>query len=396
MSLPRGLWKETECLSETSSERRRLRLVLFTADSSRILLKLHDELCWVVAVVTPEEFRPGSPRAVSLAHRLYRRIRRAFTTETPLESVAAELRVPLIHAWTLADPALLGRLRRLDVDVIVVAGYPEIFPDELLSLPRFGCVNVHASLLPRYRGPQPIAQALLHGEAYTGVTVHRMERRVDAGDILAQDVVPILESDTVYTLAARIFELGGRILVDVLERLALGKLEPRAQAGGRATTFKRLPPDAGRVDWSQRALDIGRLLRLTPWLQVYTYVGTSKIVLRGGKATESAPTGGQPARLPPENWRPGMILARQGSRLEVLAGDGGRVVIPAAIPASRWPGRLWAGRKLRPGIVLDPNWASDGSGRDRRERNPTPFRAILQPAETSRTRRSSSSASDET
>jgi methionyl-tRNA formyltransferase len=389
MSLPSGLWSDEQSVSGRSTARRRLRLVLFTADSSRMLLALNEELCWVVGVVTPAEYRPGRPRDAPWGLRLLHGLRRTFAAPTALESVAAELHVPLLRAWRLDMPEFLARLRRLEPDVFVVAGYPEIFAPSVLAIPRHGCINVHASLLPRYRGPQPVAQALLHGEPYTGVTVHMMNERVDAGDILAQDVVPILDSDTVYTLAARLFELGGRLLVDVLERLALGTLQRRPQEARRATRHRRLGPKAGRIDWTRPALEIERLARLSPWLEVYTRLGRHKLIVLAARRRGEAPAVQAPEGSRPEERKPGQILLREGRGLIVMCGDGGRIAITEWKLAGRWPRRLWARRRLRAGSVLDPGLASDPSGREERERNSTPTRPNRPPATTSRTPRSS-------
>jgi methionyl-tRNA formyltransferase len=391
VSLPEGLWRDTQDLAASSKERRRLRLILLTADSSRILLQLHEEACSVVAVVTPEQYLPGRPQRIGLARRLLHAARQAFRPPTALESVAAELRVPVLRAWRLDEPGILRRLARLEPDVFVVAGYPEILSPKVLSLPRHGCLNVHASLLPRYRGPQPIAQALLHGEPYTGVTVHLMNERIDEGDILAQDVVPILPSDTVYTLAARIFELGGRLLLDVLERLALGRLERVRQDSTRATYFRRLGPDAGRIDWTQGALRIHNLMRLSPWLEVWTRLGRRKLVILGGRPEAAGDLRARQEWPSPEQ-RPGEILHRQGKQIVVLCGDVGRIVLEDWRLTGPWPLRAWASRKLRPGTVLDPSRASDPSGREGRERTPIQRRPTRPPARTSRTPRSSSSA----
>jgi methionyl-tRNA formyltransferase len=365
MDIPVNLWKDEENLAEASASIRRLRVVLLTADSSRMLIALREGLCNVVALVTPEEYRPGRP-APSAARRLLRHVRRAFQPLSPLESVAAELRVPVLRAWRTDEPGVLRRLEALRPDVLVVAGYPEIFGPRLLALPRLGALNVHASLLPRYRGPQPVAQALLRGEPFTGVTVHYLDAGVDTGDIVAQDVVPILETDTVYTLAARIFELGSRVLLDVLERLAQGRLQRRKQDARRASYFRRLGPEAGRVDWTQGAEPIARLLRLSPWLEVYTLLGRRKMVLLGGRVEQ--PSGPSPAGQPlPGGFVPGQILYRNGRELSVLCGTG-RILLTDWRVQGLWPLRRRASRKLRSGTVL-------GSHRGERSERPRGARA---------------------
>lgn len=366
LSLHEGLWHDEQSVAESSNERRRLRTVLFTADSSRTLLALCEGLCTVVGVVVPAD--PSAP--VPSQHSTWRRLKfeffRSFEAPTALESVASELRVPLVRTWRLDDPKLLTLLERLEPDVFVVAGYPEIFRESLLKLPKHGCINVHASLLPRYRGPQPIAQALLHGEPFTGVTLHLMDAKIDTGPILAQDIVPILQTDTVYSLAARIFELGGRILLDVLEKLALGSLRPRAQDSRRASYFRRLAPDAGQVDWSQPAARIRNLTRLSPWLQVYSKVGKARLVLKACRPRDSG--SGQETTDP--STSPGQIVARIGKSLVVQTGSGQLVVEDYALEGSRLSrfrarGKLRVGAVLggNPGPVKEPREATSGSPR---------------------------------
>lgn len=346
--LPGKLWSDEQGIDRASSERRRLRLVLFTADSSRVLLALHENDCTVACVVSPARYRPaGTPPPSRLSRDLWN-LRRRFAEPSVLEALAAELFIPHVPVWSLEDPQLRRQLTELQPDLFVVVGYPEIFPDELLAIPRLGCVNVHASLLPRYRGPQPIAQVLLRSEPYTGVTLHVMERKVDAGDILAQDVIPILETDTVYTLAGRIFELGSRILVDVLERFATGRVERRPQDQKRASYYRRLGPDAGRIDWSQSARRVHGLLRLADWMQVYTMHGKHRLVVRAGRLEPEPEEGAGP---PPPGYQPGQIVYRKGRSLIVLCGEG-RVVLNDYRVAGPWLGRRRARWRLRPGTVL--------------------------------------------
>jgi len=154
----------------------------------------------------------------------------------------------------------------------VVAAYGEILRRNVLSLPPRGCVNVHASLLPRHRGAAPVAAAILAGDRVTGVTIMLMDEGMDTGPILAQAEEPIRPDDTTGTLTARLAELGARALSETLPGWLAGRVEPRAQDGSQATYAPRITKDDGLIDWSEPADIIERKVRaFHPWPGAYTY-----------------------------------------------------------------------------------------------------------------------------
>lgn len=178
---------------------------------------------------------------------------------------------------------VLDALRDLAPSVIVVAAYGAILPAEILELPPRGCVNVHASLLPKYRGAAPVAAAILEGENETGVTIMLMDEQMDHGPILAQRATPIRRDDTRGTLMVRLAELGADLLLETLPRFLAGEIEPRPQPHDQATYAYMLQKEAGEIDWTQPADRIARMTRaFDPWPGAFTYLdGQLLKVLRG-------------------------------------------------------------------------------------------------------------------
>ena len=212
----------------------------------------------------------------------------------------------------LRDPAVVERLRALDPEAIVVAAYGKILPKPLLDVPVRGAINVHASLLPRYRGAAPIQRAILAGDTQTGITIMQMNERMDAGDILLQEVVPIHEDDTADTLGARLSAVGARLLVDTLDALTRGDVVQREQNEREATLAPMVRKEEGAIDWRRGATEIARSVRaFSPWPGAYT-----KLAGRSMKIHRATPL------VAAANAIPGTVLAAAGDRFEVATGEG--------------------------------------------------------------------------
>ncbi len=191
----------------------------------------------------------------------------------PVKTVALAQNIPIFQPEKMKAPEFLETLRSWNPDVIVVAAFGRILPQVVLDLPSKGCVNVHGSLLPKYRGAAPIQWAVMNGEAETGVTIMMMDAGLDTGDILEQGVMPILAEDTAGDVASRMAEMGGSLLVSTLQRWVAGSITPQAQNESQSTLAPILKKEDGLLDWSQSASTLANRVRgLSPWPGGYTFV----------------------------------------------------------------------------------------------------------------------------
>jgi methionyl-tRNA formyltransferase len=191
-----------------------------------------------------------------------RRRRRGADEPTPVHAAAAAAGIEVALPEKVNAPAALARLRGADADLFVVAQYGQILSEELLSIPRHGTINVHASLLPRHRGATPVAAAILQGDAETGVTIQRTVLRLDAGPILAARKTAIGPDEDAGVLTARLALLGGELLVEVVRAFAAGAPPPEAPQDEAAATYcRKWKPEQARIDWARPAEEIARLVR---------------------------------------------------------------------------------------------------------------------------------------
>ena len=189
---------------------------------------------------------------------------------SPVQLLAAQHRLTLRSPINLRTPEAQAAFAELGADAAVVAAYGLILPGSILRAPRLGCLNVHASLLPRWRGAAPIQRALLAGDTVTGITVMQMEEGLDTGPILMQQAVPIVPGTTATGLSAELAVLGGRLILKALDGIADGTLEPRPQSQHGVTYARKIGREDGRLDWRQTAASLERQVRaLDPWPGVY-------------------------------------------------------------------------------------------------------------------------------
>ncbi len=187
--------------------------------------------------------------------------------------VAAErLGLPVFQPEKVSAPTAREHLRAWAPDVIVVAAFGQILPPALLALPPYGCLNIHASLLPRWRGAAPIAAAILAGDTVTGITLMQMDEGVDTGPILAQREEPIRPDDTTGSLTERLARTGAELLMEVLPRYLRGEIRPVPQPAEGATYCRPLKKQDGRLDWARPAAELERRVRaVTPWPGAFTF-----------------------------------------------------------------------------------------------------------------------------
>ena len=190
---------------------------------------------------------------------------------TPVKSCALRNDIPVFQPVKVRTPEAVEMLRGYEADVFVVAAFGQILSEEILTLPRYGCINIHASLLPKYRGSAPIQRVILNGEKETGVTIMQMDKGIDTGDMLMQSVVPIAEKETGDSLHDKLADEGAKLIVEALRKLEAGELVPRKQNDEESCYAKMLDKSMGKIDWKQSAVQIERLVRgLNSWPSAYT------------------------------------------------------------------------------------------------------------------------------
>ncbi len=192
-------------------------------------------------------------------------------TPPPVKVLAEMLGLPVIQPRRLREPDAMQQLTAWQPDVIVVAAFGQILRQEVLTLPPFGCINVHASLLPRWRGAAPINAAILHGDAETGITIMKMDAGIDTGAILSQRVLPILPTDTAESLSQRLAQSGAELLIETLPDYLQGRLQPVPQNEEAATYAPMLQKEDGLLDFTQTAAELERRVRaMQPWPGAFT------------------------------------------------------------------------------------------------------------------------------
>jgi methionyl-tRNA formyltransferase len=190
---------------------------------------------------------------------------------SPVKRSALELGLPVVQTASLKDGEVLAQLAGLAPDVIVVAAYGQLLPEPVLRLPRYGCVNIHPSLLPRHRGASPVAAAILAGDEFTGVSIMQMDAGWDTGPIFLQAQIPISPQDTTGSLTASLSYIAAGLLQEVLVRLVRADISLRLQDSNKATCSKLLEKKDGEIDWTKMADEIWRRVRaFHPWPGSYT------------------------------------------------------------------------------------------------------------------------------
>lgn len=213
------------------------------------------------------------------------------------------------------EPEAIDHFQSLNADIAVVAAYGLILPKQILEAPRFGCLNIHASLLPRWRGAAPIQRAILAGDHETGVTIMQMDEGLDTGAMISKKPVPITEKDTASTIHDSLSMLGGKMIVEALETLSKTGTLPHTPQPENGTTYAHmLKKEEGRIDWSKPAEDIDRQIRaLNPWPGVWCETPSGKRL----KILEAEPASTPPSHTPPSHTPPSLPSPLEGGRIQV-------------------------------------------------------------------------------
>ena len=197
---------------------------------------------------------------------------------SPVKECAVRYGIPVFQPVRIKTPEAIEELKKYEADIYVVAAFGQILSRQILEMPRFGCVNIHASLLPKYRGAAPINQCIIDGEKETGITIMQMDAGVDTGDILAQKKVIIEDKETAATLFDKLAQAGAKLIVETLPLIEKGEVTPVRQDESLASHVKMMDKSMGKIDWMQDAVCIERLVRgLNPWPSAYTF-GQNKSV----------------------------------------------------------------------------------------------------------------------
>ena len=263
---------------------------------------------------------------------------------TPVAVSASELGLPLLEVPTVVTGPGLSALREADPDVVAVVAYGELLPREILDAARWGAVNLHLSLLPRWRGASPVQHALLAGDAETGVTTMLLDDGLDTGPVLAQAVAPIEPEDDAGSLGARLARLGGGLLAGSIVDLVAGRAAPRAQDGALATSAPKLTAEDRRLRWDRPAEELVRRVRAFAPRPGADTVRDGLVL----KVLAAAPISEPPAAPP------GTVVAVEPAWFEVAAGEGRvRVLEVAAEGRARMPTDAWLrGARLESGERL--------------------------------------------
>jgi methionyl-tRNA formyltransferase len=284
----------------------------FAVPSLQALLDHGEE---VVAVVTQPDRPKGRGRKLA---------------PPPVKELALAHGLPVLQPTKIRTAEFLDELRAFNADLFVVTAYGRILPGPLLNLPRLGTINVHGSLLPKYRGAAPIQWAILRGEQETGITIMQMDEGMDTGDILLPRALAITPEDTAATLAARMAALGGQTLIEALDLLKAGKLPRQPQDHSLATDAPPLTKEMGVIDWQRSARDLSCLIRgLDPWPTAHAVLNGETIRLfKPAVVTAAVP---DPPGTVIRADKAGLLVATGEALLQVgeLQRDGGKR-LPAA------------------------------------------------------------------
>lgn len=253
---------------------------------------------------------------------------------TPVKECAIKHGIPVFQPRRVREPECIEELRKYNADVMVVVAFGQILPKEILEMTPYGCINVHASLLPKYRGAAPIQWAIIDGEEVTGVTTMQMDEGLDTGDMLLKTIIPIEKKETGGSLFDKLAESGAKLCVETLEGLAANTIVPEKQGETTTDYAKQIKKELGDIDWTKKAIEIERLIRgLTPWPSAYSNWNGKVMKIWDAEVSE-----GNTKELP------GTIVHVEKDAFYVQTGEGLLKVCELQIPGKK---RMDAGAFLR-------------------------------------------------
>lgn len=231
---------------------------------------------------------------------------------TPVKECALAHGIEVFQPVKVKEPENIEVLRKYEPDIIIVAAFGQIVPKSILDMPKYGCVNVHASLLPKYRGAAPIQWAVINGDEVTGVTIMRMNEGIDTGDMIAKKTVRLAEDETGGSLFDKLAQVGAQLCVETMEMIEAGKAEYIPQNNEEATHTSMIRKELGLIDWNRPAVEIERLIRgLNPWPSAYTQLSGKTFKIWKAKVVSDENT-----------YEPGCICRIDKEGMYVQTGEG--------------------------------------------------------------------------
>ena len=309
-----------------------LRIIFFGTPKFAIstLEKLIESEYEIIAVVTQPDRQKGRGQKFS---------------NTPVKDLALKNNLLLLQPDALNEPSFITELSRLKPDIGVVAAYGKLIPDNVLSKPNLGMINLHASLLPKYRGASPVHRAVMAGEQFTGITIMRIERKLDSGNILAKSERSIGINETSTEVEQSLSIIGSKLILSVLRDIVAGISIETVQDHSQATYAKRLTKTDGLIDWSSDANAIHNQVRgLYPWPHAYTFINRKRVIV----LSTSIDTDKSDAS-------PGTVLSTNQAGLEVAAKNGSVVFLKKLQPENKRAMNakdFLAGHPIQPGMVI--------------------------------------------
>ncbi len=243
----------------------------------------------------------------------------------PVKECALSHGIEVFQPQRVREPENVSRLQRYEADIIVVAAFGQILPEEILNMPGYGCINVHASLLPKYRGASPIQWAVINGDSVTGVTIQRMDKGIDTGDIIAKREVPIAPDETGGSLFDKLSEVGAKLCVEAVEMIGQGTAVYTPQNHKEATHTSMISKELGCIDWNQPAKRIECLVRgLNPWPSAYTHFNQKTLKIWKSAALNDS-----------SDLAPGCVAKVTKDEIRVQTGEGMLVLLEVQLEGKK-------------------------------------------------------------
>lgn len=285
----------------------------------------------VTAVVTQPDKQKGRGKEVKM---------------TPVKECALRHGIPVFQPVKIKEPEAVAELEKYQADLFVVAAFGQLLSEEILNMPEYGCINIHASLLPAYRGAAPIQWAVLNGEKESGVTIMQMDKGLDTGDMLLKRSVELSPTETGDSLHDKLMHLGAELIVEALSKLEKGELVPEKQKDELSSYAKKLTKAMGQIDWSKDAVSLERWIRgLNSWPSAYTFFGGKTLKIWEAQVAEE--NGAQKAE-------PGQVVSVSREGFTVACGQGALQILSLQLEGKKrvLTREFLPGYQVEPGMIL--------------------------------------------